>query len=54
MSLLTLLVCVVELLLGVYIGFGNGHAFIFGTYGFLVSYALLVSVVEMLLDVHGF
>ncbi len=36
-----------------YIGFGNGHAFILRTYGFLVCYALLVSVVE-LLDVHGF
>ncbi len=37
-----------------YMGFGNGHAFILGTYGFLVCYAFLVNVVELLLDVHGF
>jgi hypothetical protein len=38
----------------VYLGFGNGHAFILETYGFLVYYVLLVSVVKLLLGVHGF
>jgi hypothetical protein len=29
----------------VYMGFGNEHAFILGTYGFSICYILLVSVV---------